>query len=758
MAKKKDSDFIDIRALLDSYIRRWPWFVVSVVLCVAAGFLYTKFKKPVYSVHANVLIAQADNNPLGSVGAGSVLGDVFGAKGRVDDEFYVLSSHSVYRDAARTMGLNKMHYVRKGFLNTVPEYDGYPIDVTYDPAISDTLKTSVTFKIKAKADGTAHITVKAKDDKLYNDDFKLPHTFDTPYGQFTVTPTADYPEGKDVTTTVTVRGYNSAAEALAREIDSNIASKRSNAISLTINTPYPKYGEAVLNQVIEQYNERGIREKNLQAHKTYDFITERLTMLLSDLNMAESEIQNYKENNGIIDVKSEAAYQTGKRSALEAQLLAAETENEILRMTLDFVRTPEHAYDLIPTPNGSKDSPVGQYNALILRRMELAANAKPGNIALTQMDKRIDAMRENVVGSVERELETSGVRLRDLRAKHNATIGRLGHIPTQERESLDKERQRQIKQQIYVFLLQRQEETALLLANATPKGIVVDEAYTMAEPLGMGRKMILLMCLLIGLLIPPVIIYLRKLFNDRVETREEVENNTDVPVLGEISTSRSGKVLVVDAAETSSTAELFRLMRSNLMFILTPPHEKVVLVTSANPGEGKSFVAINLAASLALLGKRVLLVGMDIRKPRLADYIGISPRFGLTQYIASNDIQPDNIINPVPGADGLDVIVAGPIPPNPGELLLSPRVDELMSAMRERYDYIILDTAPAGRVSDTFTLDRLCDASIFVCRTGVSSRADLSLADDIYSNKRLHKLSVVVNGTAARRTYGYGEN
>ena len=296
-----------------------------------------------------------------------------------------------------------------------------------------------------------------------------------------------------------------------------------------------------------------------------------------------------------------------------------------------------------------------------------------------------------------------------------------------------------------------------MLANSTPKGLIVDEAFTYNQPIGIGKMGILVICLLLGLCCPPVALYLRKIIRNRVDTRQEVESITDVPILGEISTSRSGKNLVVDAAETSSTAGLFRLMRSNLLFILTPPQEKVVLVTSASPGDGKSFVAVNLAASLALLDKRVLLVGMDIRKPRLAEYLGIAPRFGLTQYVAGTDVSIDQLIVREPNMANLDVIVAGPVPPNPGELLTSPRVDELFRELRERYDYIIVDTAPVGRVSDTFTLNRICDAAIFVCRVGHTSLTDMHLADEIHEQKRLNKLSIAVNGTPARRTYGYGE-
>lgn len=761
MAKKK-SEFIDIKSVLDDYLRHWLWFAVSIVFFVGMGVLYAKIKKPVYGVRANVLIAQEESNPLNAMGGDmGMLGSIFGAKGSVDDEYYVLSSHSIIRKAVKELDLNRKRYVRKGFLNTVQEFEEYPLDVDVPDGMLDTLKTAVSFKIKAKPDKTAKVTITAKNKKIVkNEKVKLPHTFSTDYGKFTIVPTEFYPKNEDVKSTIVVMGYHHAAEELAQDLGMSIASKRANVISLGINTPYPEFGENLVNEIVRQYNIRGIDEKNLQASKTRDFLNERLALLTGDLSATERDIQNYKESHGLIGVDVEAKYQTQKRAQIEAELIQAEVQAEILKMTADFIKNPENAYDMIPAPaieNAGLQASIQSFNEVVLRRMQLAANAKPGNISLRRLEEQIDALRENVYSSVHRAYETTSGGAADLKRQLNSTMSQLGNVPQQEREFIDKERQRQIKQEIYLFLLQRQEETAIMLANSTPKGLIVDEAYTLNKPLGLGAKGILMICFLLGLCTPPVLLYLRRILRSRIETRQEVEKLTDVPILGEISTSRSGKHLVVDAAETSSTAELFRLMRSNLLFVLTPPDEKVVLVTSSTPGDGKSFIAVNLAASLALLDKRVLLVGMDIRKPRLAEYLGLHPQFGLTQYLVTPDMSIDKLIVREPNMAGLDVIVAGPVPPNPGELLNSPRVDTLFAELRKHYDYIIVDTAPVGRVSDTFALDRVADASIFVCRVGHTNISEINLADEISEQNRLKRLSIVVNGTPARRTYGYGE-
>lgn len=760
---KKNSEFIDVKGLLSDYLRHWPWFVVSLVFFLGIGIMYTRVKKTQYAVRATVLIAQKDDSPLNAAGGSGMaaLGSLFGAKGSVDDEYYVLSAHSIYRKTVREMGLNRRHFVRLGFMRAVEEFENFPVEVDAPAEMFDTLKTSLAFKVKARPDRSAEVTFSADGKKLFkNEKVKLPHTFDTPFGKFTVRPTDAFPREDGVTTVVTLSGYHAAAEELAENLSVEIASKRANVISLGINTPYPAQGERLLNEMVRQYNIRGIEEKNLQAMKTRDFLNERLALLEGDLGSAEIDIQKYKQEQGIIDVEAEAVYQTEKRGKIEEELIRAEVENQVLKMTADYVRDPDNAYELIPAPaikNDGLQEAIGKYNELVLRRMQLASNAKAGNVALKRLDQQIDAMRENVATSLRRVYMAGEASVRDLRSKLGGTMGRLGNVPAQERAFIDKERQRKIKQEIYLYLLQRQEETAIMLANATPKGMVVDEAYTLRRPLGMGRLSILLICLILGMCMPPVALYLRRLILNRAETRADVENATDVPILGEISISRSGKHLVVDKAETSSTAELFRLMRSNLLFVITPPLEKVVLVTSAVPGDGKSFVAVNLAASLAIMGKKVLIIGMDVRKPRLAQYLDLDPRFGLTQYLSNAEIKVSQLIEHVPGIEGLDVIVAGPVPPNPSELLTSPRLDALMQQLRGLYDFIIVDTAPVGRVSDTFSLDRIADASIFVIRLNRTSLTELRLADEINEQKRLKKLSIAVNGAPARRSYGYGE-
>lgn len=762
MAKKNNSDFIDVAGLLKQYLSKWYLFAISVVVCCALAFFYTKVRVPEYAVNANVLISPEKDSGMGAAASGilgGALGGLFGTEGYVEDEIFIISSHSLYKNVTRKLGTNISYTVKKNIIGAEFAYPEHPIEVIPEEGMLDTLENSITFKVKINKEGKAKITGKIRRATVAKArNVTLPYVIDTPIGKFTFAQTQYYPKGEGLKATVTVMGYDAAAEDLDENIHNEIASKRSNVISLGINTTNPIYGKAVLNEIIKEYNTRGIREKNDQNELTAQFIDGRLEILADELNATEAEIQKYKQDKGIIDVVAEATYQTEKKSVLEEKVISARMQEEVISMTLDFLKQPKNAYALIPTSidNEIIQKSIAAYNDAILERMDLESSAKADNSALRLMSERIDMMRKNIIASVQTALSEAQVNLRDLRKEMSRAESSLANVPAQEREYLNMMRQQTVKQELYMFLLQRREETAMILANSYPKGIVIDEAYTMSEPLGLKAKLIMILAFFFSLCIPPIGIYLRKLIHNRFETRQDVEKITDVPILGEMCIDNSGEKLVVSAESNSSASELFRLMRSNLLFVLNDPRDKVVLMTSTSSGEGKSFISINLAASLALLNKKVLLVGMDIRNPRLAQYLGISPKFGLTQYLSSADVSIPQIILSMPNVPNLDVICAGPVPPNPSELLISQKADELFEQLRPNYDFIIVDTAPIGLVSDTFTLDRLADASVYVCRANYTSLNDLELVNEIYEQHRLKKLSIVINGTAAKKTYGYG--
>ena len=759
MPKRNASDIIDIRGLLKTYLSKWYLFVISVVVCLAVALLAIRVFKDKYAVKANVLIQTEETNPLST--ATAAFGDLLGTKGEVDDEIFVISSHSLYREAVKDLGLNKLHYVKKGFLNNVLTYPKYPIDVTTSANVADTLRPTLTFKVSVDKKGLADINVKGPDGKLAKaKDVKLPYTVKTQYGEFTIGKTQYFPQNNDVTSKILFTGYHSAAEDFAKYITSDIASKKSNVIQLGYVTPNPALGEALLGTIIEKYNQRGMLEKNMQGEATAKFIEDRLSLLQVDMKQLEDDIRKFKLNLGVADLYQEMLYQTKKRGAIDEQLIAAEAQQEVLRMTRDFITGDRNKYALIPltVDSESLQEIIGKYNDLIIERQEMLKTVNENNVAVKRLSDRIDAMRSNLLSSVDKNYKQMSSGVDELKKQLGGSMSVIGDYPNQEVAIGETYRQNTVKHELYVFLLKRLEENAVMMSNNLPKGTIVDEPYTLKKPLGMGKKMILLLAFIFGLCIPPVYLYVLKLIRNRVETRSEIESRTAAPILGEMCVDHSGRDLVVSPTDTSSATELFRLIRANLLFVLNDENDKVVLLTSSTSGEGKSFISINLAATLALLGKKVLLIGMDIRAPKLAQYLNISGAKGLTQYLSSSNISLKEIINhnAAPDIPTLDVIVAGPVPPNPAEMLISKKVDQMFATLREEYDYIIVDSAPVGLVSDTFSLDRVADATIYVARVNHTTASDIDYIDEIYEEGRLKKLSVVVNGVKTKKQYGYG--
>lgn len=758
MSQKDKSQFFDVKSLFNDYRRHWWWFVISLFLCGAMAVVYVKTHNAQYAVCANVLVS--DDN-TGSFTAMSGMSDLFGSSANVEDEVYVISSHSVLRDVARNLGIYKTHYVKKGLLGGYLAYPDFPVDVTADSSLLDTLNTTMTFKVNVGKDGKADIKMYADGKKIGQEkNLRLPVSLNTKYGRYTVLPTLDYPKGEKVKTTISISGYDDAAEDLAHSISSDRASRKSNMINLYMRTENTAYGKDVLNEIVDNYNRRGISYKNRQGEKTLEFINDRLAIISGDLSTAEKDIQDYKKDHKITDVGVEASYNMGVRGTADHALVQAETESEIIKMTRDFLRQPGNEFQLVPITSNMPKSlgdAINEYNNLVIKRMEVADNARGNNTALRRLDESISSLRRNIDTSLTKALETSQVQVREARSRLNSSLSKLGNVPAQEREFLGLKRQQAVKQELYIFLLQRREETAMMIANAIPKGRIIDEAYSLSQPVSVKMKTVLAIALLIGLIVPCLLLYLRRLFRTKFDDMQELRALTDIPVVGEICKDKNAENLVVTPGSSTPTTELFRMVRSSLQFMTAGDGCHTILVTSTRPGEGKSFISVNLAASFAITGKRVVLLGMDIRNPQLGNYLGLKHNAGITNFLADPSLSIDSIIMSSPRVQGCDVILAGPVPPNPSELLSSAAVDKLFAELRERYDYIIIDSAPSGMVSDTLSLGHVADMTLYVTRADYTLRRDVTFVNNLSTDNRLPRIALVLNGVPMRaKAYGYG--
>ncbi len=758
--KKQQTEFIDVRGTLLLWWSKWYWFAISAFVCLSLAFIYATVKKPVYLVKSNILIAQDDSNIMSGMGG---FGQLFGTSGYVDDEVFVVSSHTVLRDVVKDLKLNKSCVVKEGLLKSREYFKKYPVDIVTDTDIADTLSVSLKFNLKVDEYGVASVEVKdsQKDVVVDLENQKFPITVETKYGVFTIKKTADYKEGESLKAKLYFSGYDDAAESLKEDLDIYIASKKSNVIQIEMETTDVDKAKLILNDIVKYYNVRGVEQRSEQSRLTLDFLDSRIQLIAQDLTDSEADVEGYKKNQGIVDVATEATYQTTKKGKFEGELVQAEIDLNIMQMTKEFLADSKNKYELIPTTVSDETVKAGitNYNELVLSRMNLVRTAKEGNIALSKMNDRIDALRANINTSLDRAIAQQNKVISDMRLQLGVTDSRLGNIPTQERQYRDIKRKQTIKEQLYLFLMQRREDTALMIANTTPKGVIVDKAFSLSEPVTMKKRMILLLAFVFSLILPPLILVIKKVLRNKFDTKDELKKLTDIPVIGEICKDNTGDNIVVKQGSVSTVAELFRAVRSNLQqFFLSGEDDKVVLMTSTVSGEGKSFVSVNLAQTLAITNNdlKVLLVGMDIRKPRIAEYLSISSSKGLTDYVARTGMNLDDVIQKNPNGLAFDVITSGPIPPNPAELLLSQRVDDMFAELRKRYDYIVVDTAPVGLVSDTLTLSRIGDATIYVCRANYTTKTDIQYANSIYEEGRLKKMSIILNDTIVRKGYGYG--
>lgn len=748
-------NFIDLNSIIRNYIKHWWLFAICLVVAGLGAYVFVKTNPRQSMSRANIMVVQDD----ASLSMMNGLSGLFGSDPYVQDEIFVIKSHTILRKVAEELGTNIRHVVKTGMLSKRFDYPDFPVTVKPAAGIADTLGTTLDFKVEIAKDGKTEISIKEGRHTIFEtENVTLPYEAKTDYGTYTIEKTKAFKDGNELTTWIEVSGYDVAAEDLALEVSAEIASKKSNVIELYYPSVNSEFACNVLNNIMSTYNASGIAERNQRALKTASFIDERLAIISGDLNEVESNIQNYKERLGIIDVQGEATYNTAMKGELERKLVSTQTQGELIKMAITFLSDPSNRFELLPVtlPDGPGVDAIADYNNLVLERLSLLNSASESNRLVVELEQQIDKVRQNILTTLNRAAANNRQVLADLNRKESEAVSKLGNVPTQERDFLNLRRQQEIKQQLYVFLLERREETAMLIANALPKGTIVDAAYTLSEPLGVGKMTVLIVALFLGLVLAIVILYVARLLKTKFDTREEAEPYLAMPILGEICKDRTGRNIVVSHDEVSSTSELFRLVRTNLQFVLNGANDKVVLITSTSSGEGKSFISCNLAASLALLGKRTVLVGMDIRNPQLANYLDLPSSPGITQYLANPSMTIDEITQKDAFMKGLDIIVAGPVPPNPGELLTTGRLDSLIELLREQYDYVVIDSAPVGMVSDTFHLARFSDATIYVVRTSYTSIKDLRYLNSIYNERRLPRMNVVINGSSISKGYGYG--
>ena len=750
---------IDFGSIFNKYKRYWWLFALSLIACIGLSVLFLKYVLPKYLVISTILVDQDDD--ASSAGASLLKSLSIGGGGAsVDDEVVVMGSQDICNKMVKELKINRLYVQRKSLLDRVDLYGNSPVEVDAPDEVFDTLSTAMNFKVNIKEDGKADILVKKGFFKTFADlkDQTLPVNVSTPYGTYMVRSTQYYQPGKETLVNANVTGNQLRAEELMKKMTVKVLNKKSNAIYMDVEIANIKRGKDMLNTMIRLYNERGQLEKDEQAMNTAKFINDRLGLIYKDLTGSEAEIEAYKQAHNMADVGIQTRTSIARQEQAENNIIALEAQYRIIELINEFISDPrnKHAYIPFEADSTAASGSIKAFNELAMKRAEIAKSAKEGNEALTEIDNQLDAMRETIRKGVNNTLNAIKIQIDKANQVSNQSQGEMSQVPTQEREMRTLYREQGIQNTLYTFLLQKREENALVLAATTPKGKIVDYAYAQSKPVAPNVPVVLLIGLIAGIMLPILLLYLKNLFTTKFSTLDELEDLSKSPALGEICHNRHHDSLVVKPGKTSSIVELFRLLRNNVQFLMTRKDDKVVLVTSSISGEGKSFVSTNLASSFALLGKKTVLVGMDIRSPQLGKMLKIKESPGVTNFLSNSDMSIKDLVQRVPEIENLNVIVAGPVPPNPSELLLGERTPQLIDQLRKDYDIVIIDSAPIAMVSDTFSLAQYGDATLFVTRANYTKRNLIKYFNSVVARKQFHNTAVVLNDSNPRLSAGYG--
>lgn len=734
---------------LHTAIRHWWLFALSFIFCFGILFLYLRKTLPSYIVSSTVLV---DDHSLSFAGIGNSKGNsmlksmIGGGDVNVFNEIEILASENLAAKTVDALDINCRYYEKTGFLKKEDHYGTSPIIVEAPKELFDTLSVTLPFKIKVYADGKTDITVKKGMFSNYAElkGVELPATVKTPFGLFVVKPTQYFTPKHEYSITASVAGNIPAALELQKDMTVDLKAKKTDIVYMDVMDNDVKRGRDILNTLVRLYNERGMKESDTQGMTTARFIDERLSLIYKNLMGSEAEIEAYKKAHNLIDPVAQAKTTIIKGETSESAIIALETQYRIASMIKGFITDPANKHSLIPFESDSLSAKmVRTYNALITQRQHLETSAKADNPALVQLDQQLNAMRENMLGSVNNALGAMRIKIDKAKDVQGESKGDMSQFASTERETRNLYRNQAIQNELYIFLLQKREENALKMAAAQPKGKLVDEAYAASEPVKPKKPLLAFVALMMTFAIPFCILYVKKMLKNKIGSQDELEAITPAHLLGQIYHAREDELQVIADTNTKN-AELFRYLRGNVQFVLPESTDKVVLVTSAVAAEGKSYIAANVASSLALMGKKVALVELNLRKPSLGEMFGIIASKGMSDYLSNGEVSLHDIVSTT--ADGLDVYVAGTVPPNPSELLQGSRAAQLMEQLREQYDYVVVDSASLATASDTFSLTSQADATVVVLRANSTKQAYVKWINRLMAEGKLSNVGFVLNG------------
>lgn len=773
--READDEKIDIQEVLFKYIIHWPWFVGAVLVCLIGAWIYLRMATPVYNISATVLIK--DDKKGGNTGdmAGLEelgLSGLISSSQNIDNELEVLRSKTLVKEVVNQLNLY-VSYTDEDEFPSKNMYKTSPIIVSLTPQEAEKLSDPMIVEMLLYPQGSLDVGVTIGDKEYQKHFEKLPAVFPMDEGTLAFFQSPDsLMANKDTTEessaqnvrriTAKINSPMKVARVYCENLTIEPTSKTTSVAVISLKNSSLQRGQDFINQLLEMYNRNTNNDKNEIAQKTAEFIDERIDIISKELGNTEANLENFKRNAGITDLTSEAQIALTGNAEYEKKRVENRTQISLLEDLRKYIRGNE--YEVLPSNVGLQDAAlvatIERYNEMLVERKRLLRTSTENNPAIVNLDTSIRAMKSNVQATLDGTLQGMLITKADLDREANRFSRRISDAPGQERQFVSIARQQEIKAGLYLMLLQKREENAIALAATANNAKIIDEAIADDIPVSPKRKIIYLIALVLGVGIPVGIIYLIGLTKFKLEGRADVEKLTTVPIVGDIpltdeKNEKDGSIAVFEN-QNNLMSETFRNIRTNLQFMLQND-KKVILVTSTVSGEGKSFISANLAISLSLLGKKVVIVGLDIRKPGLNKVFRLSTKEkGITLYLANPDTDLMSLVQPSDVNKNLSILPGGTVPPNPTELLARDGLDKAIEILKKNFDYVILDTAPVGMVTDTLLIGRVADLSVYVCRADYTHKVEYTLINELAEEKKLPNICTVINGVdLKRRKYGY---
>lgn len=782
--EQEEKSSIDFQLIYTTLILNWKWFLLSLAVCLGLGYLYLRYATPQYQSTTKVLIKDDDQSKSRRMGNSMIqsaanLGFMSNSNG-IDNEIEILSAHDLAQQAVYDMKIY-VNYYHKGTFKDQLIYKTQEINVDLDTKHLKKLNAPIKLIIKKeggnyKVTGTYNVPIDAftceKEPVKFERSFaKLPAIINTRVGTISLTPNGNYQLKEDDGLKVVITSPEMAAVKYVKNLTVSQTSKTTTIAELVLTDANPQRSLDYLNNLIKVYNRQANDDKNEIAYRTEQFINNRLEKINAELGSTEGQLESYKKRNNVVEMKINAQASVKNSDEFAQKLNEANTQVELLKELGKYMDEPGNKYQPIPSNVGLTDesstSLINEYNKIALQRNQLLHSASESSPTVTPLTAQLDDLTASIKRAMRQARLGMDIQRNSIAKQAEMYAGQIGSSPEQERVLTQIGRQQEVKSGLYLMLLEKREENSISLAATADKGKVIDAPSFVGKvsPKGM---IIMLIALVLGIAIPAGILFLIKFFKYKIEGHEDILKLTDIPLIADIPMAsdvakKEGKAdIVVHKNVNNLMEEIFRGLRTNIQFMLKKD-EKVLMFTSSTSGEGKTFVASNVAISLALLGKKVIMVGLDIRKPRLAELFEIDNHHnGITNLIVHDHNTWEDIEKQILSSgvnSHLDLLMAGPVPPNPGELVSRPSLDDIINQLREHYDYVILDTAPVGLVNDSLQLGRLADICVYVCRADYTPKASFGMINGLKMENKLPNMCLVLNAvdlSQKKHSFYYG--